>query len=314
MTEITDILDSGEVIDYGSSLIGVQQHPLATGIPTWDEACDETGGRGLGDWWYTVIGGASNAGKTQLMMYLARQAAEQGLMPGIVTMETPKRGLQRQMYSNLSSFNYFDLLPHRWETGDPKAKVERLSADIAAYRDVDRPGRSLLVADYNRSPTLADIMASLEVMYEAGSRCVFVDHLQLIKAPADQIADRATEISEELRQFAHDRGCLVIALSQLNRWAARQRDRCPTMHDLWGGTSIESNANMVMLIDHSQQERDPKYPHLLRTWLVLDKNREGPAKIRIPVEINFKSGVWREALPNEVDLWPDSQPRIKRAS
>ncbi len=26
------------------------------------------------------------------------------------------------------------------------------------------------------------------------------------------------------------------------------------------------------------------------------------------------SGVWREALPNEVDLWPDSQPRIRGAA
>ena len=303
---ITDILDGGEVIDYGSSLIGVRQHPLATGIPTWDSACFETGGLGLGDWWYVVLGGASNSGKTQLMMHSARQAAEQGLMPGIVTMETPKRGLQRQIYANLSSFNYYDLLPHRWEEGDAPAKVERLSADIAAYRDTDQPARSLLVTDFRRSPTLADIMATIETMYNAGSRCVFVDHLQLIKAGGDdaEIVARATEISEELRQFAHDRGCLVIALSQLNRWAARQRDRCPTMHDLWGGTSIESNANMVMLIDHSQQERDERYPHLLRTWLVLDKNREGPSKIRIPIEISFKTGIWREANASEIHLWP----------
>ena len=147
-------------------------------------------------------------------------------------------------------------------------------------------------------------------MYDAGSRCVFVDHLQLIRTPPGQTIERsATEISEELRQFAHDRGCLVVALSQLNRWAARQRDRCPTMHDLWGGTSIESNSNMVMLIDHSQQARDPRYAHVLRSWLVLDKNREGPAKVRIPVEINFKTGVWREAQPDEIQLWPGAEAK-----
>ena len=311
MTEITDILEGGEVITYGSSLIGVRQHPLATGIPTWDEACSETGGRGLGDWWYVVVGGASNSGKTQLMMYLARQACEQGLLPGIITMETPKRGIQRQVYSNLSSFRYFDLLPHRWETGDASAKVRRLNAEIDAYRNKEEPGRALLIADYNRSPLLADIMAAIEAMSDAGSRVVFVDHLQLIKATADQIADRATEISEELRQFAHDRGCLVIALSQLNRGASRERERRPTMHDLWGGTSIESNANMVMLIDHSQQERDERYPHLLRTWLVLDKNREGPAKIRIPVEISFKTGIWREANEEEVHRWPGESKAVR---
>ena len=69
------------------------------------------------------------------------------------------------------------------------------------------------------------------------------------------------------------------------------------MHDLLGGTSIESNANQVMLIDHSQQERDREHPHLVRTWLYLDKNREGPNRLLIPVEANFKTGRWREADP-----------------
>ena len=39
MTDIIDVLESGEVIDFGPSLIGVRQHPLATGIPSSDEVC-----------------------------------------------------------------------------------------------------------------------------------------------------------------------------------------------------------------------------------------------------------------------------------
>ena len=304
MSDITDILASGEVIDFGSSLIGVRQHPLATGIPTWDEACLSTGGRGICDGDYVVLGAASNAGKTRCMNHLARRAAEQELRPGVVTLETPRRSIQRQLYSNLSSFHYADLLPHRWQEGDSSAKVKRLAGDIAEYTNTDQPARALLVADFTRSPSLADVMAAIEAMCEAGSRVVFVDHLQLIRAAPDQIADRATEISEELRQFAHSTGTLIIALSQLNRTASSQRDRCPTMHDLLGGTAIESNASQVVLIDHSKQERDERYAHLMRTWLVLDKNREGPARIRIPVEIDFKTGIWREANEAEVHLWP----------
>ena len=79
------------------------------------------------------------------------------------------------------------------------------------------------------------------------------------------------------------------------------------MHDLWGGTSIESNANQVILIDHSQQQRDPERPHLLRTWLYLDKNREGPNRLLIPVEANFKTGIWREAEPDEADSWTGAE-------
>ena len=300
-----DILSTGTVLDYAGSLIGVEQRPLPTGIETWDSACDETGGLGLGDWWYVVLGGASNSGKTKLMLHLVRRAAEAGLLPGLITMEVPMRGLQRQVYSNITSFGYYDLLPVRFDDGDGMRKTDQLTSDVSAYRQDDSGGlRSIMVAEQDGPPTLDAIMASCEAMADAGCGCLFLDHLQLIKAPADQISDRATEISEALRYFAHSRKILVVALSQLNRYASRERDKRPTMHDLWGGTAIESNANQVMLIDHSQQQRDPKRPHLLRTWLYLDKNREGPNRILIPVEVDFKTGVWREAKDDEVGSWP----------
>ena len=304
---VTDILSPSAAIDYGSSLIGVRQRPLQTGFPSWDVACDETGGRGFGDWWYVVLGGASNAGKTQLALHLTRRAAEAGHLPGVITMEVPRRGLQRRVYANLTSFNYYDFLPHRWEEEEPTAKVERLSREVRSYQAGGEEPRSILVAEQERAPTLDDIMAACEALVEAGATCIVLDHLQLIKAPADQIADRATEISEALRWFAHGRRVLVVALSQLNRLASRERERRPTMHDLLGGTSIESNANQVVLLDHSRQARDAQRTHLLRTWLVLDKNREGPARLDIPVEANFRSGVWREAEPDEADAWPGAR-------
>ena len=76
------------------------------------------------------------------------------------------------------------------------------------------------------------------------------------------------------------------------------------MHDLWGGTSLESNANQVILLDHSRIERDALHLHLMRTWLYLDKNREGPNRVNIPVEANFRTGIWREARPDEEARWP----------
>lgn len=303
----TDVLDSAAVAGYGASLIGVRQHPLPTGVPQWDASCDETGGRGLGDWWYVVIGGASNAGKTQLMLHLLRQAAEAGMSPAVITMEVPTAGLQRRIYSQLSCFGYYDFLPHKWDEGDPVAKTKLLEDEVRKFREprgeIER--RSITVTEHDLAPQLAEIEDACHTLYEGGARAIFLDHLQLIKAPVDQIADRATEISETLRRFAHSKGCLVIALSQLNRMASRERDRRPTMHDLWGGTSIESNANQVILIDHSKQDRDVQHKHLLRTWLYLDKNREGPARLLIPVEADFKRGTWREAEPDEVGRWPE---------
>lgn len=300
-----DILRSTEVLDYAAGLTDAMRDTLPTGLRSWDAACDETGGLGLGHWWYVVVGGASNAGKTQLMLHLARQASEHDLAPAVVTMEVPKRGLQRRVYSNVTSFGYYDFLPNRWTEGDDVAKAKRLKAEIERYSQANGSMRSLAVVEHEKAPSLDDIMAACERLRDDGSRCIFLDHLQLIKAPADQISDRATEISEALRWFAHSNKILVVALSQLNRTASRERDRRPTMHDLWGGTAIESNANQVILLDHSKQSRNANEKHLLRTWLYLDKNREGPNRVEIPVEANFKAGVWREADPHEERLWPE---------
>ena len=148
-------------------------------------------------------------------------------------------------------------------------------------------------------------MDDVDALKAEGSKLIMVDHLQLVKADqgAREIAAAATEVSEALREYAHKNSTCIIGLSQLNRTASSQRDKRPTMHDLWGGTSMESNANQVMLIDHSRQEQGDAR-HLLRTYLLLDKNREGPARLDIPVEVNFKSGVWRQAEPDELKFWP----------
>lgn len=311
---VKDILSGGAAIDYGAGLIGVRQRPLCTGIPSWDAACDETGGKGLGDWWYLVLGGASNAGKTQLMLHLVRQAAESGHVPGVITMEVPLPGLQRRTYSNLTSFGFYDFLPHRWAEGDSAEKVERLKNEVGQYRANGGEPRSMLVAEQQKPPTLGDITEACTALLESGATVVFLDHLQLIRASADEIADRATEISEALRWFAHGNRVLVVALSQLNRLASRERSRMPTMHDLLGGTSIESNANMVCLLDHSRQERDPLHTHRMRTYVYVDKNREGPNRLLIPVEVDFRTGIWREALPDEEHLWPDPSRRANPGS
>ena len=71
-----------------------------------------------------------------------------------------------------------------------------LAAPLLALSHENGQPRSILVAEQDAPSTLGAIMTACDAMVDAGSKVIFVDHLQLIKAPADQIADRATEISE----------------------------------------------------------------------------------------------------------------------
>jgi len=301
--KIKDILDPKSAMDYGAGLIGADQNPMSTGIPAWDQACAGTGGKGLANWWYVVIGGASNVGKTQFLMHLLRQASEQMLNPGLITMEVPLTGIQRSYYSRITDYSYTDLLPDVWEQlGD--GATERLATSVGQYAQDER---SLLVAEHDGAPSLNQILEMCYALKESGCGVIALDHLQLIKQDKGyDIGELATQVSEELRRFAHKEKILVLALSQLNRLAARERTKRPIAQDLWGGTSMESNANQVMLIDHSLVIRDLDKPYLQRTRLILDKNREGPNRVMINVEFNIATGVWREGLPDEERLWiPD---------
>ena len=301
--KIKDILDPKSAMDYGAGLIGADQNPMSTGIPAWDQACAGTGGKGLANWWYVVIGGASNVGKTQFLMHLLRQASEQMLNPGLITMEVPLTGIQRSFYSRITDYSYTDLLPDVWEQfGD--GATEKLARSVGQYSQDER---SLLVAEHDGAPSLNQILEMCYALKESGCGVIALDHLQLIKQDKGyDIGELATQVSEELRRFAHKEKILVLALSQLNRLAARERTKRPIAQDLWGGTSMESNANQVMLIDHSLVIRDLDKPYLQRTRLILDKNREGPNRVMINVEFNIATGVWREGLPDEERLWiPD---------
>jgi len=298
--QIKNIFDPLAAMDYGAGLIGADQNPLSTGIPAWDRACAGTGGKGLANWWYVVIGGASNVGKTQFLMHLLREASEQRMNPGLITMEVPLTGIQRSFYSRITDFQYTDLLPDVWDQLGDDA-TERLAKSVAAYSQDER---SLLVAEHDGAPSLNQIIEMCYGLKESGCGVIALDHLQLIKQDKGyDIGELATQVSEELRRFAHREKILVLALSQLNRLAARERGKRPIAQDLWGGTSMESNANQVMLIDHSLVIRDLNKPNLMRTRLILDKNREGPNRVMINVEFNIATGVWREGLPDEEHLW-----------
>ena len=306
MKDSVDVLDQMAVKLFCAELASTIQHPISTGLADWDKVCDETGGAGLGDWWYVVIGGGSNSGKTNLALHLLMAAAMEGRMPSLISLETPRKGIQRKLYSCLTTLGYYDMLPINFHRG-AEEKTARLTTEIAEYRRREpRFGASMYVIEHKSKPTLRQIMDDVDDLRQNGSKLIILDHLQLVRSDqrSAEIAAAATEVSEALREYAHTHSVCIVGLSQLNRTASSQRDRQPTMHDLWGGTSMESNANQVMMIDHSRQAPGVAN-HLLMTYLILDKNREGPARIHIPVEIDFKTGVWRQAEPHEEDLWPE---------
>lgn len=265
-----------------------------TNLTAWDEACDDTGG-GLDDYWYVVIGGASNVGKTQLMVSLARSGLLQKFAVVIVTMEEPIDQIQRRVYASISDLGYYDFTYRNFTTEKAGRLIETTPYLGKLAVNFEMPAYDL--------PSILGYLDEARDMLIGRPMLVILDNLQLVKVDAgSSIAQAATDVSEGLRMWAKRNRTLTFALSQVTSEVLRA-GRPVRAHDLWGGNAMYSNPSQVLILDHLAKTVDEQHPHLIRLWGLLDKNRYGPRMIAMPIEANLRTGVWRCADPDEHLLW-----------
>ena len=281
-----------------------QQKPVEavpTPFPQWNDMCRGDGGRrGLALGWHTVIGGATNMGKTMLALNLAGKALRAGHDIGLVSLEMSVNQIKHRMYSILSGIEADDL-------GRSTFKVEqsgRLKAVIGDLYGTKGQQPFFLV---NKEPIrhVDDILEHLEWFREQfGVRVFIVDYLQLCTSGSeDDMRKQVAQVSGKLFTYAHHKGALTIALSQLNRFTTRDKKQPPQVESLTETSSLENDADMVALLDHSNYEQDLTRPWLHRTWLRIGKNRHG-AKGNVPIEWDWKTFRCREAGEDERASWP----------
>jgi KaiC/GvpD/RAD55 family RecA-like ATPase len=292
-----DILHPESVEGYGRFLSHRQQHArlFHTGLHFWDKYCDDTGG-GLDDFWYVVIGGASNVGKTQVLLALAQQALKQDFAVIFLSLEEPADQIQRRIYAALSDLNYYDFTYANWTEAKRKALKVPYLGKLVVNDDLEQFDFDSIMAHVDEARDLL-----------TGRPCILmVDNLQLVHPrPGSNIAAAATELSEGLRRWAKKNRTLTIALSQLTADAIRKKET-PNFAYLWGGSAMYSNPSQVIMLDHINKEVDPQHRHIVRLWMNLAKNRYGPNQVSSPVEANLRTGLWRGADPDEHRLWADN--------
>lgn len=275
---------------------------VSLGVPQLDKAMMTWGqGKGIPRGTYVIVGGASNIGKTQYGLALLMEAAKVGERAGLVSLDMKRRDallrLHAAMVADIPGSHW---RPDRWRPEYEGALVEGLRR----WR-MGSPGGIGIVA-----PPVGDldlVKTTIVDGVDAGCSFFVVDHLQKIRVGGysdGQISARAEVVSETLDNLADTYDVTVVGLSQLNREATKQRDRSPRKEDLWGGTAMESNAAVVVMLDHSRYARDPQHHHIGRTYVLLDKNQMGPKGFDVPVLWDHRRLKIREALPDELGEWP----------
>lgn len=292
-----EIHNSGNALDFAAKLTEWRD-PLPTGLPGIDKRLFYWGAQqGIPRGEYVVVAGRSSGGKTQFALHLMRQAARVAYNGVLLSFEERNESLQIRFYTAMSSIPLSEWRPDRW--------TDKHAAQLAREAEAAKDGRGGMAIQQMRG-NLSDLMAEMHKLREFGADFFVVDNLQLIQADGfgdDQITQRASVVSETLRDFCFQSGVTVCALSQLKRTASENFDRSPTIHDLWGGTSMESNPSLVLVLDHSRYTVDPQNEAVARTFLRFAKNRLGPPA-DVPIEWNYATGTLRQGMPDEEHLWP----------
>jgi replicative DNA helicase len=260
--------------------------------------------RGIPQGSYVIVAAASNFGKTLFGLHLLKSAASVGQRAGMISLDMRNRdAIARLQQSIARSFALSDWLPSSWRPENEYAlknalrewRLSRDAGDVAIH--------------VHRGRDIADVEWKVREGADAGTTFFVVDHLQKIRVPEHRgdVFTTADVVSETIDDLVDELNVTIVGLCQLNRMASRQRDVRPTMFDLHGGTSMESNSTFVLMLDHSRYAVVPESPHLIRSWVLFEKNQMGPKGLEVPVLWDTARLSVDEATPEEEEAWPGQQ-------
>ena len=183
----------------------------------------------------------------------------------------------------------------------PPPEVERKLCEIH-----EETGGRFLV---NEQPVheIEKIQAQIRYWVEVkGARLCFLDYLQLATSrTAETLYNEVSDISSRVLELAKRLNVVTVGLSQMNRRTTGDGSASPAVQGLIGSSSLEHDADQVLLLDHSRYERGNRSA---KTWMLLAKNRHGSLG-EIPIFWDYRSLRVREALPDEEAGWPKGNGR-----
>lgn len=288
---------------------------IPTWSPMWNRACGMFGGRkGLPRESYTIIGGASGLGKTYVATNLAGHAmldeslTPEQRSPAFHSLEMSWESLGLRMLARVAGEPIYRLEP---------GEMHDREAFRRAAREMDRLRTMGVQIRMPKKPIskLSELVDSIRYEYEVhGSTLHIVDYVQLAWIDdADSMQKQIIECSHALRKLFLDLRLVGVALSQLTREATTNRQERPRKENLLGGSALENDSVMTILLDHTRVIRSAG--HGWTGWLNLDKNRNGDM-VDIPIEFVSRTLTMRERMDDEVSAKeleaPTSTGRRKR--
>jgi len=283
--EIKDITDNAleraQMAQAAGGILGI-----STGLPDLDYTI---GGLAKSD--LIVLGARPGMGKTALGLVVAANVAKAGVPVGFFSLEMSGEQLNYRLLADAASVDQTLISRGRyneeqWQiVNDAAQGIRALSLHID-----DTPGLSI-----------TQIRSRARRMKRRhGVGLIVVDHMQLIRAKAENRTQEITKISGDLKVLAKELDIPVVALCQLSRQVEQREDKRPNLSDLRESGSIEQDADIVLFLfreayylERAEPKKKPnenhqKFTDRLIDWqadlaecrnlaeLIVAKNRHGP--------------------------------------
>lgn len=228
-----------------------------------------------------IVAGYTSHGKTAFSLQVALNATRiaphsQNQVPtAFFTLEMTDKQLVERMTANISGVDMASLKEGKLST------LQWSQLNQAANEIYELP----LIIEHVPGISLVELRAKARRLKRTESvGLVIVDYLQKMHTKAESRQQEVSAIVGGLKDLAGEIGAPVIALSQLNREAAKRTDPSPKLHYLRESGSIEQDADQVLFVyrpGKDRQKQEDEHGNTVpiqesEAWLMLEKNRNGP--------------------------------------
>lgn len=211
---------------------------------------DLFGGLRAGD--LVILAARPAIGKTAFALNIASRAAQLGTTVAFFSLEMAAQQLIQRVLASEAEIDskrlqLGNMKQQEWER---LASVSNRLSGIPLWVD-ETPGTSILELRAKARRKLRGV--------EPGKGLIIVDYLQLMQPQRARTESRQVEIAEisrGLKILAKEMQIPIIALAQLSREVEKRPNKRPLLSDLRESGAIEQDADIVMFLDRSKDERE----------------------------------------------------------
>lgn len=216
-----------------------------------------------------IIAGRPSMGKTAFCLNLAQNAALNGNVVAVFSLEMSKEQLVTRMLASEARIN-----SHRFRTGHlSPTEWERLAEAI------DKLSKAEMFIDDSSGISVLEMRAKCRRLAAEKGRIdlIVIDYLQLMSLTrrTESRQQEVSQISRELKGLAKELNVPVVALSQLSRAPEARNPPKPLMSDLRESGSIEQDADIVGFI-YREDYYNKSEENIGKAELIIAKQRNGP--------------------------------------